>query len=261
MRFDLETFKQRSGRLDDSDIDYDRFRTEPLDEASLRCLRYMHDVEFHTACYLRDVLVTRAHAEPDVTAFLSCWAYEELWHGEAIAKVLAAHGEPAGRTRVAVLRAGVGLRGRLAPWASLAVSSLTRHVVAVQVTWGAVNEWTTQAGYGRLAERAGHPVLTDLLRRIMRQEGRHIDFYATQAFRRLQGDRRAQRLTRLALTRFWKPVGSDVLPDAEVRFLIDHLFDGEQGRAVTERLDRNIDRLPGLEGLRLVSGAAARCAA
>ena len=78
MRFDLETFKQRSGRLDDSDIDYDRFRTEPLDEASLRCLRYMHDVEFHTACYLRDVLVTRAHAEPDVTAFLSCWAYEEL---------------------------------------------------------------------------------------------------------------------------------------------------------------------------------------
>src|SRR6188472_3968825 len=120
MSVDIATFKARSRPVSVEDLDLSAFRYRPLDEASLRCLRYMHDVEFHTACYLRDVLVTRAHAEPDVTAFLSCWAYEELWHGEAIAKVLAAHGEPAGRTRVAVLGAGVGLRGRLAPWASLA---------------------------------------------------------------------------------------------------------------------------------------------
>ena len=44
-----------------------------------------------------------------------------------------------------------------------------------------------------------HPVLTELLRRIMRQEGRHIDFYASQATTRLGASRAAQRLTRLAL--------------------------------------------------------------
>ena len=53
------------------------------------------------------------------------------------------------------------------------------------MTWGAVNEWTTQAAYARLAQRADHPVLTELTKRIARQEGRHIDFYAAEARRRL----------------------------------------------------------------------------
>jgi hypothetical protein len=132
---------------------------------------------------------------------------------------------------------------------------------AVHMTWGAVNEWTTQAGYARLVARARHPVLTELLRRIMRQEGRHIDFYAHQAIARLDADRRAQRLTRLALRRFWKPVGSDVMPESEVRFLVRHLFAGEGGRDVVARLDRRVDRLPGLAGLGLLRSAAARYSA
>lgn len=72
-------------------------RDAPLDESTLRYLRYMHDVEHHTVCYLRDLLVTRAHHDPTITTFLTFWAYEEYWHGEAIGKVLHAHGEQAGR--------------------------------------------------------------------------------------------------------------------------------------------------------------------
>ena len=84
------------------------------------------------------------------------------------------------------------------------------------MTWGAINEWTTQAGYSRLAKLAGHPTLSELLRRIMKQEERHIDFYAAQAGRRLADSRAAQRLTRWALRRFWAPVGTGVVPDREV---------------------------------------------
>ena len=62
-------------------------------------------------------------------------------------------------------------------------------------------------------------------------------------------------LTRLAVRRYWKPVGSDVMPAAEVDFLVRHLFGGADGRPVVERLDRNIDRLPGLERLHLLSSA------
>jgi hypothetical protein len=102
-------------------------------------------------------------------------------------------------------------------------------MTAVHMTWGAINEWTTQAGYARLAQRCDHPVLAEMLRRIMRQEGRHIDFYSAQATRRLAGNRRAQWLTRHALLRFWAPVGSDVMPEAEVRHLISHLFGGADG--------------------------------
>jgi hypothetical protein len=129
------------------------------------------------------------------------------------------------------------------------------------MTWGAVNEWTAQAAYARLGQRAQHPVLSTLLSRIMRQEGRHADFYARQAERRLRGDARARWLTRTALRRWWGPVGSTLLPRHEVAFLAGHLFSGRDGRAMTERIDRRLDQLPGLSGLRLTTVAAERLTA
>lgn len=248
---------RRSARLDLARIDFDAFADRPLDPATLRCLRYMHDVENHTICYLRDVLVTSAHADPDITAFLAAWSYEEHWHGDAIAQVLEAHGELAGNDRVASLRRGLPRADRFRPLLYLFGSLITEHMVTVHMTWGAINEWTTQAGYGRLIARAEHPVLSELLKRIMKQEGRHIDFYAAQATRRLDGHRAAQRVTRWALERFWSPVGAGVMPGAEVRFLANHLFGGPDGTAAAQRIDRHIDRLPGLSGLRLVERAVA----
>ena len=73
-----------------------------------------------------------------------------------------------------------------------------RAFIALHMTWGAINEWTTQAGYSRLAETAGHPTLRELLRRIMKQEGGHIDFYASEATRRLGDSPKAQKMTRFA---------------------------------------------------------------
>jgi len=256
MQFDIEDYKARTDRLRWDDLDMGEFRSRPLPEWSRRCLRYMHDIEFHTACYLRDILLTRAHADPEVTAFLSFWVYEEFWHGEALASVLAAHGEPAGARRVAEVRAGLGLRDRLRPLLMSAASWLTgEDFVAVHMSWGAINEWTTQAGYGQLARRAGHPVLSELLRRIMRQEGRHIDFYASQAHDRLARSVRAQRLTRWALRKLWTPVGAGVMPASETTHLATSLFDGPDGPDVARRIDRRVDRLPGLAGLALVEQA------
>jgi hypothetical protein len=91
----------------------------------------------------------------------------------------------------------------------------------------------------------------------MKQEGRHIDVYATEARRRLAASPRARRLTRWALRRFWSPVGTGVLPPEDVTFLGRYLFGGEDGRSVVERIDRRIGRLPGLEGLALLDGAVA----
>jgi hypothetical protein len=140
-------------------------------------------------------------------------------------------------------------------------SALLPDMVAIQMAWGAVNEWTTQAGYARLAAKAKHPTLTELLRRIMRQEGRHIDFYASEARRRLSQSAAVRHVTRFALRRYWSPVGTGVRPHEEVSFLVRHLFGDEDGAAVAARIDRNIDRLPGLEGLSLITTARATLAA
>jgi hypothetical protein len=258
---DIDTLVRRSARLKVEDLDLGAFSAKPLDPDTLRCLRYMHDVESHTVCYLRDILVTRAHKDPSITAFLTCWNYEELWHGEAIGQVLDAHGEAAGRSRLTEMRNRLPKRDALRPMLFNFTSALSRHINAVQMTWGAVNEWSTQAGYSRLAAKADHPVLGELLHRIMRQEGRHIDFYAAQARSLLAESRAAQRFTRLTLRRLWAPVGSGVMPQDEVNFLLHHLFADPTGLAAAQRIDRQIDRLPGLEGLHLVEQSVAQLAA
>jgi hypothetical protein len=253
--FDLSTYQRMSAKLEISDLEFDTFRDHPLGPEALRCLRYMHHVENHTVCYLRDILVTRAHRDPEVTSFLTLWNYEEFWHGEAIAGVLAAHDEPVGAEAISALRRRVSRREAWKPLTFQLGSAFTPHLTAVHMTWGAVNEWTAQAAYARLARRADHPTLTTLLRRIMKQEGRHVDFYVAQARSRLGESRTAQRLTRWALGHHWAPVGTGVVPDEEVAFLRSYLFGDGDGRAVAERIDRRVDRLPGLEGLHLLHGA------
>jgi len=256
MRTTIDTYKERAGRLDLAGIDFDDFKDQPLGADALRSLRYMHDVEYHTVCYLRDLLLTPAHMDPEVTSFLSCWVFEEMWHGEAIGNVLAAHGQDAGAPRIAALRQARRGKEVISTFSTIGSAALAgKAFVALHMAWGAINEWTTQAGYARLAARAGHPTLGNLLKRIMKQEGGHIDFYASEAQRRLAGSPRAQRLTRIALKHLWRPVGSGVMPKAEVAFLVKYLFDGEDGEATAERIDRRVDRLPGQSGLHLLGTA------
>jgi hypothetical protein len=48
-----------------------------------------------------------------------------------------------------------------------------------------------------------------------------------------------------------------VVEDQEVDFLRTYLFGDPDGLSMAERIDRRVDRLPGLEGLHLVTGAVA----
>lgn len=256
--FDVEAYTRSVAPVRDDDIDYGAFVERPLARDVLRCLRYMCDVESHTVCYLRDLLVTPSHTDPTVTAFLTMWAYEEYWHGEALARVLAAHRVPTGTDHIRRLRLRLGRRDRVAPIQQAVVANLVgTDFVAVHMTWGAINEWSTHAGYARLIERADHPTLTELLERIMRQETRHVAFYASQAREWLSRSRRAQRLTRFALRHLWAPVGSGVMPRQETSFLLRYLLGGHLGRTVVDQIDRKVDSLPGLAGLDLVRRAAA----
>lgn len=253
MAFDVDTYASSTHRLRWDDLDLDRFRTDRLSDGALRCLRYMSDVETHTVCYLRDLLVTPSHRDPEVTTFLTLWNYEEFWHGEVLDRVLEMHGVPTGPEHTHALRTRLGWQDRVAPMVQSTLANVIGpDFIATHMTWGAINEWCTHAGYSRFVKVEQNPLLTEILQRIAKQETRHIAFYNSQARRRLAESPRARRITRFALRHRWGIVGSGVMPEAEIRHLLGYLFGGSDGLAEARRIDAKIDTLPGLDGLHLV---------
>ena len=253
---DIESYTTRSRALDLRGIRWEDVPRHPLSGEARRTLRYMQDIETHTIVYLRTLLSTRAMDDPEVATFLACWFYEETFHGRALARFLAAAGEP------------VTVRPRsrmtLPQWAEARATALVARVwpdfVGVHMVWGAINELTTLVGYRRLAALVGHPVLTELLSRIVRDESRHFAFYYGQAARWLARPRTA-RLARFLVDHFWAPVGSGVQPAAETRFVARYLLAGEEGREAARTVDTAIRRLPGFRDVPLLEAWTRRVSA
>ncbi len=245
--FDLDAYTSRSRALELGDVAWNDIRRYPLAPEAIRTLRYMQDIESHTIVYLRNLLTTRAIDDPEVATFLACWLYEETFHGRALARFL----EAAGADVVERRRSHAPLAARVEALFTAVLARAWPDFCAVHMTWGAINELTTLTGYNRLAAIARHPVLTDLLGRIVRDESRHFFFYYRQAALRLR-NRRAARIARILVDRFWAPVGSGVQPASETRFLAAYLFDGDDGRIAARRVDEHIRRLPGFGDVALL---------
>jgi hypothetical protein len=269
IEFDLDRYLRASKKLDLGGLDWDDIPNHPLTDGDVMCMHYMMDIETHTVIYLRDLLATRASHDPQVTAFLSCWVYEELWHGEAFSDFLRAYGIevpaepklPDGATpmptrtrRTTRFREQMGVGHQLSLLPTMLGSMLFRDFVALHMTWGAINELTTLTGYHALMRRSDHPVLHQMLRRVIQDERRHFAFYRAQGKARLsRAPRRARRVVRWVFENFWTPVGAGVKSEEEVDALGLYLFGyDDEGREMVREIDATIAEIPGLEGLTLV---------
>jgi len=256
MSFSIERYKEESKKLDTTGIDWRAVTASPLSKGDLFCLHYMMDIENHVPLYLSHLLVTRACMDPILTAFLACWNYEELWHGENLGKLLNLYGiEFDAQDRIANVRANLGFQNSVSILATMAGSWLLKDFSAVYLSIGAINELSTLTGYGALIRKSGHPALKDLLGRIIKDERRHFAFYYNSAKEWLSGNERAQKLDRWMLDRRWVPVGQGVKRQEEVDALAIYLFDDEQGEEELLELDAKIAKLPGLSDIKLMSKA------
>lgn len=268
--FDLDKYLRASKRVDLSAVEWSRIHEHPVTTAEARCLTYMMDIETHTVVFLRDLLATRASFDPEVTAFLSCWVYEELWHGEAFSRFLGEAGYRVAPTfedvsgddpfptrveRNQWVRQKFGTKGYVSHIGTLLGSALFRDFVAVHMTWGAVNELGTLTGYHRIIAKTEHPVLIQLLQAVIKDERRHFAFYRAQARMRLARSRQARTITRWALEHLWAPVGTGVRPQAETDFVIHSLFGDADGMVAVKEMEATLGELPGLEGSRFLTDA------
>ena len=278
IEFDLDRFIRTSGRVDLSEVEWHRVRERPLIPEEIRVVRYMMDIESHTVIFLRDLLATHAAFDPEVTSFLSFWAYEEYWHGEAFSRLLGEAGVPVApdpsevvlhdvayptrRKRVYSIRRALGVSGSLGRLGTLIGSAISdREFIAIPMTWGMVNELTTARAYRRMVESTDNVTLAQILRAIGKQERRHFAFYKAQATHRLRISGRARTLVRFAMDHLWEPVGTGVRPQEDTDFTVCYSFNDAPGVAELREMDAVIAALPGLEGTAYLQRAARAAAA
>lgn len=254
--FDLDRYLRVCGATKPERFDWTTTKPQPrLSDDALFTIAYMMDIESHTIVYLRDLLSTRVVRDHEVTAFLSCWAYEEFFHSLLLRRFLATQGVSVEDKRFADLRSRTSLADRLIRPGIAILSRMTRHFPAVHMTFGAINEISTLTGYQALISRTEFardrsaslpPLLTTILERIIKDERRHFAFYFNQARCRLRAPA-ARRLTAFLVRNFWAPVGVTVRGDPAMRRVCAYLFPGERGVEHLAAVDSAVARLPGLE--------------
>lgn len=253
MALDIDRFVEMSGAVKTDDLDWEGAARVGVTDKEARILRYMADTETHTIIYMRDLLAGHSTKDPEITAFLSVWVYEELWHGRALDKVLVASGREVPKTRSADVVEGVSWRERIEAMLSSLLANSTPHFIGTHMAWGALNEFTAAASYQALARKTKNPAVRELCKRIAQQERKHYAFYYDQAARRLENSKLARALARIALNHLWTPVGSGLISSDELPMTASYLFGDEAGWSDLERAEQKIAQLPGLESFQQVT--------
>ena len=223
----------------------------PLDARFVPVLMYMRDVEALTDMYYRELRRTPTGKDPIISKFMERWSAEEQTHGELINRFLSAAGvETDDRWQAQVKRAVSKFYSVNTYFLTALTNLVGKKFTATHMTFGAIHEMSTGQGYRRLIKLADHPVLTEILTAIMREESAHTRFYWSVARLELKQSEFARRAARFVVNKFWAPVGQGAKPKPQTDYTIATLFGGKEGLEwVDKTITKRIRQLPGFETL------------
>jgi hypothetical protein len=183
------------------------------------------------------------------------WGVEEITHGELINRFLEEAGFESGNDWFAETKRQIPASYKRQMNLTLTLTNFVgRKFIGAHMAYGAVNEFSALQSYRRLAELADHPVLTFIMRGIMREESVHSLFYWNVAKLELERSAVSRKLARFVLKHFYVPVGQGAKAAKDAKYTISTLF-GEQESL--NRLDKHVTQrmqeLPGFNGLQSVT--------
>lgn len=232
-------------------IEWNDVRNYPLDERFIPVLIYMRDVEVLTDMYYEELRRTPTGKDPIISKFMERWGIEEITHGEVINRFLNEAGIPTEEKWRKNVRNSVSKSYTVTNYLISALASLVgKRFTATHMTFGAIHEMSTGQGYRRLMKIADHPVLTEILTAILREESAHASFYRNVARIELNQSGISQKLARFLVKNYYTPVGSGSRPEQATNYAIGTLFEGAEAM---EWIDRNVTQrvqaLPGMQGI------------
>ena len=236
-------------------INWKAVKNHPIDEKFVPVLLYMRDVEALTDMYYDEMRRTPTGKDPVISKFMERWSNEEQTHGEILNRFLNEAGFETNEKWQTEVRNAVSNFYTINQYLITSLTNLVgKKFTATHMTFGAIHEMSTTQGYRRLAELANHPVLTEILTGIIREEAAHTHFYRSVARIELKNSEFTQKLARFIVKNFWTPVGSGAKPKDESDYTIATLFSGEGGLDwIDKNVSQRIQNLPGFQGLTKVS--------
>lgn len=254
----LDRYERRPRVLTDdfiNSIAWDEVKRHPIDKSLIPVLFYMRDVETLTDMYYREMRRTPTGRDPIISKFMERWGIEEVTHGEVINRFLNECGIRTDGCWQTSVRQSVSKIYIANTYLITALTNLIGHkFTATHMTFGAVHEMTTAQSYRRLGELARHPVLTSILKAIIKEEAAHTQFYWSMAKLELSKSKVARALARQVIDRFWYPVGQGSKPRKQTEYTVSTLFRNNAGLDVLDKtVTRRIRLLPGFDGINRIN--------
>jgi hypothetical protein len=241
-------------------IRWDDVRKYPLDKRFIPVLLYMRDVETLTDMYHRELQRTPTGKDRYIGRFMERWGVEEVIHGEVLNRFLNEAGVESGDSWQKEVHKNVSNFYNANMYLQTSITNLLgRKFTATHMSIGAIHEMCTAQAYRRMDELANHPVLSQILNGIIREESFHTHFYWSVAKLELRNSDLAQRIARFVIRTFYRPVGQGSLHKSRTEYAIRTLFGSDDG---LDRLDKTVTQraqtLPGLESLNKVTRTLGR---
>ncbi len=236
-------------------INWQDVKRFPLDKSLVPVLIYMRDVEVLTDMYHQDLLRTPTGKDEVISKFMDRWGVEEITHGELINRFLNEAGIETGDAWKKQMQNQVPMFYKINTYlTTMLTNCVGRKFTGVHMTFGAINEISTLQAYRRLSEIANHPVLTKILREIMREESAHAQFYWSVARLELRQSERVQKLARFVIKNFWVPVGQGAKREEDSNYAIRTLFGTQDGlNWIDKNITQRIHQLPGFAELNTIT--------
>lgn len=258
---DIQQHLASSHKIQFEDLDWGLAKRSGLTAREAEMLQYFADIESQTVFYMLEVAKLEVARDPELLTFLTMWNYEEYFHSHAISRFLRECGVevPPPMKRATSLRARARVRARVEDFVQQTLAkTMPRAFVALWMTWGAAQELLTTQAYEEIARTTANPVLSELFRRIAKQERRHFAYYYTSARERLDGFGAGQRLVRLIFENNFNPVGSGLKSPTEQARFLSQIFPGRRLFEAFGEVDDKLEALPGLHGMRVATAYARR---
>ncbi|MBP7377736.1 MAG: ferritin-like domain-containing protein [Pyrinomonadaceae bacterium] len=230
-----------------SSIPWQKVNDHPFDERLIPILFYMRDVETLTDMYHRELLRTPTGKDPHISKFMERWGVEEVTHGEVLNRFLNELGVETGDNWQDEIRRNVTMAYNANSYLLTTLTNLVgKKFTATHMTFGAIHEMEAAQGYRRLVALADHPVLTQILNGIIREESAHCQFYWSVARLELNGNELARRIARFITEHFWAPVGQGALSKKRTAYMIATLFSDDQAMSNLDKtVTQRVRQLPG----------------